>query len=77
MFAAKALGRDRTVIFNREIATNLLNEQSRQAAVEEGHLAAVLVLAETLDMRDSGTARHSQLVGRYTRSIAMEIGMSD
>ena len=74
VFAAKALGRDRTVIYNREIAANLLGEQSRQAVVEEGHLAAVLVLAETLDMRDAGTARHSQLVGRYARSIANEMG---
>jgi len=64
------------VIYNREIAANLLGEQTRQAAVEEGHLAAVLVLAETLDMRDAGTARHSQLVGRYARSIAAELGMS-
>ncbi len=76
VFAAKALGRDRTVIFNREIAAGLLGEETRQLAVEEGHLAAVLVLAETLDMRDSGTARHSQLVGRYTRLIATEMGMS-
>jgi diguanylate cyclase (GGDEF)-like protein len=75
VFAAKALGRDRTVIYNREIAANLLGEQTRQAAVNEGHLAAVLVLAETLDMRDAGTARHSQLVGRYARSIAAEVGM--
>ncbi|MGH2839007.1 MAG: bifunctional diguanylate cyclase/phosphohydrolase [Thermoleophilaceae bacterium] len=75
VFAAKTLGRDRTVIFNREIAANLLGEQSRQAAVDEGHLAAVLVLAETLDMRDAGTARHSQLVGRYARSLAIEMGM--
>ena len=36
----------------------------------------MLVLAETLDMRDAGTARHSQLVGRYARSIATEMGMS-
>jgi diguanylate cyclase (GGDEF)-like protein len=76
VFAAKALGRDRTVIYNREIAANLLGEQTRQAAVNEGHLAAVLVLAETLDMRDAGTARHSQLVGRYARSIATEMGMA-
>jgi HD-GYP domain-containing protein (c-di-GMP phosphodiesterase class II) len=75
VFAAKALGRDRTVIYNREIAANLLGEQTRQAVVEEGHLAAVLVLAETLDMRDSGTARHSQLVGRYARLIASEMGI--
>ena len=75
VFAAKALGRDRCVIYNREIAANLLGEQSREAAMNEGHLAAVLVLAETLDMRDSGTARHSQLVGRYARSIAVELGM--
>ena len=76
VFAAKSLGRDRTVIFNREIAASLLGEETRQAAVDEGHLAAVLVLAETLDMRDAGTARHSQLVGRYARSIATEMGMS-
>jgi diguanylate cyclase (GGDEF)-like protein len=75
VFAAKALGRDRSVIYNREIAANLLGEQSREAAMNEGHLAAVLVLAETLDMRDSGTARHSQLVGRYARSIAVELKM--
>ena len=75
VFAAKALGRDRTVIYNREIAANLLGEQTREAAVNEGHLAAVLVLAETLDMRDAGTARHSQLVGRYALSIATEMGM--
>ena len=35
----------------------------------------MLVLAETLDMRDAGTARHSQFVGRYARSIATEMGM--
>jgi putative nucleotidyltransferase with HDIG domain len=75
VFAAKALGRDRTVIYNREIAANLLGEQTREAVANEGHLAAVLVLAETLDMRDAGTARHSQLVGRYARSIATEMGM--
>jgi diguanylate cyclase (GGDEF)-like protein len=75
IFAAKALGRDRTVIYNREIAANLLGEQTRQAAVDEGHLAAVLVLADTLDMRDAGTARHSQFVGRYARSIAAEMRM--
>jgi diguanylate cyclase (GGDEF)-like protein len=75
VFAAKALGRDRTAIYNREIAANLLGEQTRQAAVDEGHLAAVLVLAETLDMRDAGTARHSQFVGRYARSIAAELDM--
>lgn len=74
VFAAKALGRDRTVIYNREIAANLLGEQTREAVANEGHLAAVLVLAETLDMRDAGTARHSQLVGRYARSIAAEMG---
>lgn len=76
VFAAKALGRDRTVIYNQEIAANLLGDESREAARNEGHLAAVLVLAETLDMRDSGTARHSQLVGRYARSIAEELDMS-
>ena len=41
----------------------------------EEQLAAVMLLAESLDLRDAGTARHSQTVGRYARAIAQTLGL--
>jgi putative nucleotidyltransferase with HDIG domain len=34
-----------------------------------------MLLAETLDLRDVGTARHSQTVGRYAEGIARALGL--
>jgi diguanylate cyclase (GGDEF)-like protein/putative nucleotidyltransferase with HDIG domain len=76
VYAAKELGRDRSVIYNPEITANLRSAAMRQGMQSEEHLAAVLVLAETLDMRDEGTARHSETVGRYAKQIATELGFS-
>jgi diguanylate cyclase (GGDEF)-like protein/putative nucleotidyltransferase with HDIG domain len=76
VYAAKELGRDRSVIYNPEITANLRSAAVREDMQSEEHLAAVLVLAETLDMRDAGTARHSETVGRYAKMIAAELGMS-
>ena len=73
---AKELGRDRSVIYNPEISANLRAGITRTGMQAEEHLAAVLVLAETLDMRDTSTARHSETVARYSRLIATELGMS-
>jgi diguanylate cyclase (GGDEF)-like protein/putative nucleotidyltransferase with HDIG domain len=75
VYAAKELGRDRSVIYNPEITANLRSAAMREDMQSEEHLAAVLVLAETLDMRDQSTARHSETVGRYARQIAAELGM--
>ena len=77
VYAAKELGRDRSVIYNPEISANLRSAAARDGMQAEEHLAAVLVLAETLDMRDAGTARHSETVGRYAKLIATELRMSD
>ncbi|MEO6858854.1 MAG: diguanylate cyclase [Solirubrobacteraceae bacterium] len=38
-------------------------------------LAAVMLLAETLDVRDEGTARHSLSVGAYARQTALTLGL--
>jgi diguanylate cyclase (GGDEF)-like protein len=43
---------------------------------EELRLAAVMLLAETLDLRDAGTAKHSRTVGAYARHTAAALGMS-
>ena len=76
VYAAKELGRDRSVIYNPEITANLRSAAMREDMQSEEHLAAVLVLAETLDMRDTGTARHSETVGRYAKLIAAELAMT-
>jgi diguanylate cyclase (GGDEF)-like protein/putative nucleotidyltransferase with HDIG domain len=76
LYAAKAMGRDRSVIYNPEVLANVLGGNLDPAAGNE-HLSAVLVLAETLDLRDSGTASHSQTVGRLAALIAKSLGFDD
>src|SRR3954469_19186086 len=76
LYAAKALGRDRSVIYNPEVLASVLGGNLDPVAGNE-HLSAVLVLAETLDLRDSGTASHSQTVGRLSALIAKALGFDD
>jgi diguanylate cyclase (GGDEF)-like protein/putative nucleotidyltransferase with HDIG domain len=75
--AAEQLGRDRTVIYSSEIASLVLAAETRHHEDRGGNLAAVLALTEVLDIRDAGTASHSQTVGRYAETIARELGLSD
>jgi diguanylate cyclase (GGDEF)-like protein/putative nucleotidyltransferase with HDIG domain len=74
LFAAKRLGRDRVVFYDRVTLEPLIEALGREDDREAHHLSAVLLLAETLDLRDAGTARHSQTVGRYAQEIAQELG---
>jgi diguanylate cyclase (GGDEF)-like protein/putative nucleotidyltransferase with HDIG domain len=76
LYAAKAMGRDRSVIYNPEVLASVLGGNLDPAAGNE-HLSAVLVLAETLDLRDSGTSSHSQTVGRLAAMIAKGLGFDD
>jgi diguanylate cyclase (GGDEF)-like protein/putative nucleotidyltransferase with HDIG domain len=77
LHAAKALGRDRAVIYSAEV-TNVLGAVTGRRNVEsQAHLATVLSLAEALDQRDSGTARHSQTVGRLCEMMASELGLDE
>jgi HD-GYP domain-containing protein (c-di-GMP phosphodiesterase class II) len=48
-----------------------LREQS-----SELRLAAVMLLAETLDLRDPSTGRHSRTVGDLARRTALELGLA-
>jgi diguanylate cyclase (GGDEF)-like protein/putative nucleotidyltransferase with HDIG domain len=74
LYAAKALGRNRCVIFNPEISAIFAPDPGRGA--DEVQLATLLSLAEALDLRDTGTADHSRTVGRYCALIAEELGLS-
>jgi diguanylate cyclase (GGDEF)-like protein len=72
LYAAKALGRNRSVIYSREISAIFAPEPGGRG-VDETHLATLLSLAEALDLRDTGTAAHSRTVGRYCGLIATEL----
>ncbi len=43
----------------------------------ELRLAAAMLLAEALDLRDPGTARHSRTVGDFARQTASRLGVGD
>lgn len=75
LYLAKRLGRDRSVIYSAEVAASLrASDEPSSPSVEQ--LPAVLILAETLDLRDAGTALHSQTVGHYAEAIALELGLA-
>jgi diguanylate cyclase (GGDEF)-like protein/putative nucleotidyltransferase with HDIG domain len=71
LYAAKALGRDRCVIYSREVIDGVLGTPSAS-----GHeqLSAMLLLAETLDVRLHGGTEHSRTVGRLAAIIASHLG---
>ncbi len=73
LFAAKRLGRDRCVVHHADTLA-MLDALADDRAGEQ--LAAALLLAETLDLRDVATARHSETVGRYAERIAHELGLA-
>ena len=74
LYAAKELGRNRSVIFSDQIATSAI----AGPAVRSGDmgLETLLGLAEALDLRDAGTGDHSRVVGRYAELLARELGLS-
>jgi diguanylate cyclase (GGDEF)-like protein/putative nucleotidyltransferase with HDIG domain len=76
LYAAKTLGRDRTVIYTREVVGALAAGPGGGTAAPAGSLATLLTLAEALDVRDHHTARHSQAVGRYAAAMARELGLA-
>jgi diguanylate cyclase (GGDEF)-like protein len=77
LYAAKDSGRNRTVRHSP-----LLRELARTSGgvgdIEgERFLAVMLDLAEAVDMRFSGSARHSETVGRYAEMMARELGLPE
>jgi diguanylate cyclase (GGDEF)-like protein/putative nucleotidyltransferase with HDIG domain len=75
LYLAKQLGRDRTVLFSEEVVESLTSSGADDSRNAVEQIAAVLILAETLDLRDSGTAQHSQTVGRLCERIATALGL--
>ncbi len=77
LYAAKASGRDITMLYNRTIQREQRMDGESRDVQAERFLAVVLDLAETVDLRFSGSARHSETVGRYAEMMARELGLSE
>ena len=77
LYAAKESGRNRTVIHSPMLRGK--SHEARDARDIEGErfLAVVLDLSEAVDLRFSGSARHSETVGRYAELMARELGLSE
>ena len=50
--------------------------QAPSGEAPELRLAAAMLLAETLDLRDAGTAEHSRTVGQFARDTAAALGLA-
>jgi diguanylate cyclase (GGDEF)-like protein len=77
LYAAKTNGRDRTVLYSQAIQVAPGAGLQARDIQAERFLAVVLDLAETVDLRFSGSARHSETVGRYAEMMARELGLSE
>jgi diguanylate cyclase (GGDEF)-like protein/putative nucleotidyltransferase with HDIG domain len=77
LYAAKANGRDMTVLYSQTLQDASGADALPRDIQEERFLAVVLDLAETVDLRFSGSARHSETVGRYAEMMARELGLSE
>jgi diguanylate cyclase (GGDEF)-like protein len=75
--AAKALGRDRAVIYSPEVTSTVGAVAGKRSVQSQAQLATVLSLAEALDQRDSYTAKHSQTVGLLCEMMARELGLDE
>jgi putative nucleotidyltransferase with HDIG domain len=73
--AAKRLGRDRAVPYHPQ-TLGLLDILNETGDANGEQLAAAMLLAEALDLRDPGTARHSQTVGRLAERTGRRLGWS-
>ena len=69
MYAAKAMGRNSTIAFAKDLP------RGRHDGPRPQQMHAVLLLAETLDMRDAGTRAHSETVAGLCEQTATELGL--
>ena len=76
LYAAKRLGRNRSVISSAEVPGVLAGARSSDNGESHVELAALLDLAEALDVRDTGSASHCRRVARFAELTARELGLS-
>jgi diguanylate cyclase (GGDEF)-like protein/putative nucleotidyltransferase with HDIG domain len=75
--AAKESGRDRTVAHSPALRLEQRTPSDVRDIQGERFVMAVLNIAEAVDLRFSGSARHSETVGRYAEMMARELGLPE
>ncbi len=75
LYAAKQLGRNRSVISSAEVPGILARTSRSGNGGAHVDLASLVTLAEALDVRESGTATHCRRVGRFAELTARELGL--
>jgi diguanylate cyclase (GGDEF)-like protein len=75
LYAAKRLGRNRSVISSAEVPGILAHAGRGVNSEAHVELATLINLAEALDVRDTGSATHCQRVGRFAELTARELGL--
>jgi diguanylate cyclase (GGDEF)-like protein len=75
LYAAKRLGRNRSVISSAEVPGILARASSSGNGDAHVELASLVNLAEALDVREYGSASHCRRVGRFAELIARELDL--
>jgi diguanylate cyclase (GGDEF)-like protein len=76
LYAAKRLGRNRSVISSAEVPGILARAPRGAGGEAHVELGALLNLAEALDVREFGSATHCRRVGRFAELTARELGLT-
>jgi diguanylate cyclase (GGDEF)-like protein/putative nucleotidyltransferase with HDIG domain len=77
LYLAKGSGRNRTVLHTATTEESPFPDAASRDIDAERFLAVILDLAEAVDVRFSGSARHSETVGRYAEMMARELDFSE
>jgi diguanylate cyclase (GGDEF)-like protein/putative nucleotidyltransferase with HDIG domain len=77
LYGAKQSGRNRTVRHSLALRLELRKPSELRDIGGERFIVAVLDFAEAVDLRFSGSARHSETVGRYAETTASELGLPE
>lgn len=74
---AKRAGRNRTMLAAQAAGPSAALSAKHEDDGERARLVTAIGLAEALDLRDTGTASHSQTVAKYAALMARELGFDD
>jgi HD-GYP domain-containing protein (c-di-GMP phosphodiesterase class II) len=78
LYAAKRLGRDRSVVYSEDVAGTLaVVEGQPEDGGPDLHRETVLAIAQVIDGRDHSGDEPSQRVGRYAAAIAEALDLPD
>ncbi len=77
LHAAETGGRNQTVRHTPALRALLRSRNDAREVEAERFVAVLLNLAEAVDLRFSGGARHCETVGRYAELMALELGLPE